>query len=60
MSKLLVVAIAMVGLLCLINMFVPQAWFAGFTIPIGKGIHCPWALPLVGGFFYICWGLKSK
>lgn len=60
MGKLLVIAVAMVGLLCLINMFVPQAWMAGFNIPVGNGIHCPWAIPILGGFLYIAWGLKGK
>ena len=60
MAKLLVVVAAMIGMLFLINTFIPQSWMAGFNVPIGKGMHVPWALPILGGFFYIAWGMKGK
>ena len=60
MQKLLMVVASMIGMLFLINRYVPQAWFSGFNIPVGNGIHCPWALPILGGFFYMVWGFKGK
>lgn len=60
MGKLLVVAAAMVGVFFLITAFIPQAWSAGFNVPVGKGFHVPWAAPIFGVFLYIAWGLKSK
>jgi hypothetical protein len=55
MSKLLVVVAAMFGVVMAIKMFAPAAWVAGFTIPIGSGIQFPWALVILGGFFYLVW-----
>jgi len=56
MGKILVVVAGMLGMLMLINMFIPQAWNSGFTI---LGHKIVWGLVLMVGFLYIAWGLKS-
>jgi len=60
MVKLFVVAVALFGAVVLLNQFVPQAWGAGFDIPIGDGVRFPWAFCLLGGFLWMAWSLKGK
>ena len=60
MVKWFIIAIGLVGTLALINAWVPSAWTAGFTIPIGNGISVSWALCILGAFVFLAAGLKSK
>lgn len=49
MVKLFFILVGIVGTFFLINAYIPQAWSAGFNLPIGHGIHVPWALCIIGG-----------
>jgi len=40
MGKILVVVAGMLGMMMLINMFIPQAWTSGFTV-LGHKIGAP-------------------
>ena len=38
------IIIGIVGVLFLVNAYIPQAWAGGFTVPIGHGFMVPWAI----------------
>ena len=56
MGKILVMVSGVIGMMILINMFIPQAWHSGFSL---LGYQITWGLVLMVGFLYIAWGLKS-
>lgn len=60
MLKFIVMVIGVIGTLFLINSYAPQAWSAGFTIPVGHGVHIPWAVCIIGAFIVVASRLKAK
>jgi len=59
-SKWFVVIVGIFGALFLINTYIPNAWSAGFTLPIGHGVHVPYALCMLGAFIVVAARLKAK
>ncbi len=53
--KTLLVVMGAVGVLVLLNAFLPQVWRWGFTV---EGLHIPWGIPLLGGFIFFAYRAK--
>lgn len=58
--KWVFIIIGMIGALFLVNAYIPQAWAAGFTVPVGHGVMVPWAACLLAALLIAgIWKLKS-
>jgi hypothetical protein len=59
MSKWIVIAAGIVGILFLVNAYIPEAWFSGIRI-FDTGYYVPWAFCILGAFLVVGFRLKSK
>ena len=59
MAKWFVIAAGIVGILFLVNAYLPEAWFSGIRLG-DSGYYVPWAFCILGGFLLVAFRLKSK
>lgn len=60
--KWVYIIIGLVGVLLLINSYVPSAWATGFNLPLPENhhFHISWAICILAAFLGIgAWKLKS-